>query len=201
MNRTTCLLSVLFGICAGMSAAADPDIVIQESGPDAESMTTTADGAVIFGSMSKAEIFRATKGATSAEVRIKPGSNGLQRTLGVFADQKDGSLWACSSGTPTALKTFDLANGAPKASYDFPGGTGTCNTAPSMPPTPRATESFVCRRVARRSKPGVPIRSSQAALMALRWVMTARYTSIPSSAGIWCGLLLAQTGRPPQPRN
>jgi len=115
---------VLVSLCA---AAAQPDIVIHEDGPNAESLTSTADGAVIFGSMAKAEVFRAVKGAASAEVWIKPGTNGLQRVLGVFADQRAGTLRVCSSGTPTALKTFDLASGAPKSSYDFPGGTGTCN--------------------------------------------------------------------------
>ena len=120
MNRTFRLSTVLFGICAGLfAAAAEPDVVIHEDGPNAESMTSTADGALIFGSMSKAEIFRAAKGAASAEVWIKPGTNGLQRILGVFADERSGTLWVCSSGTPTALKTFDLASGAPKGSYDF----------------------------------------------------------------------------------
>jgi sugar lactone lactonase YvrE len=128
MNRTYRLSTVLFGICAGLFAfAAEPDVVIHDDGPNAESMTSTADGALIFGSMSKAEIFRAPKGAASAEVWIKPGTNGLQRILGVFADERSRTLWVCSSGTPTALKTFDLASGAPKGSYDFPGGTGTCN--------------------------------------------------------------------------
>jgi len=126
MSRTF-LSALLFTLLASLCGAADSDIAIHEDRPNAESLTSTADGAVIFGSMSKAEIFRAAKGATSAEVWIKPGTNGLQRNLGVFADQRSGTLWACSSGTPTSLKTFDLANGAPKASYDFPGGTGTCN--------------------------------------------------------------------------
>ena len=116
-------------LCVGALAA---DIAIHEDAPNAESLTSTADGAVIFGSMSKPEVFRAANGTTAAEVWIKPGTNGLQRILGVFADQRSGTLWVCSSGTgpnsaPTALKTFDLESGAPKASYDFPGGTGLCN--------------------------------------------------------------------------
>ena len=127
MNRTIRLLTVLFGIGASVCLAADSDIVIHEDGPSAESLTSSADGAVIFGSMSKAEVFRAAKGSASAEVWLKPGTNGLQRILGVFADDKSGTLWVCSSGTPTALKTFDIASGAPKASYDFPGGAGLCN--------------------------------------------------------------------------
>lgn len=125
MNRQ--LLLALLGIVTGICFAAEADVVIHEDNPNAESMTSTADGALIFGSMSKSEVFRAAKGAASAEIWIKPGTNGLQRILGVFADQRSGVLWVCSSGTPTSLKTFDLASGAPKGSYDFPGGTGTCN--------------------------------------------------------------------------
>jgi streptogramin lyase len=127
VNRSIWLFAVLVGTCGALCLAADPDIVIHEDGPNAESLTSTADGAVIFGSMAKAEIFRAAKGAATAEVWIKPGTNGLQRILGVFADERTDTLWVCSSGTPTALKTFDLASGATKGSYEFPGGTGTCN--------------------------------------------------------------------------
>lgn len=127
MKRTMRLFAVLFGVSISFCVGADTDIVIHEDGPGAESLTSTASGAVIFGSMAKAEVFRAAKGAASAEVWIKPGTNGLQRILGVLADERSGTLWVCSSGTPTALKTFDLESGAPKASYDFPGGTGLCN--------------------------------------------------------------------------
>jgi sugar lactone lactonase YvrE len=133
MIGTIRLFALLFGICMSLClAASGSDIVIHEDGPNAESLTSTASGAVIFGSMAKAEIFRAAKGATSAEVWIEPSRNGLQRILGVLADERSGTLWVCSSGTgpnsaPTALKTFDLESGATKASYDFPGGTGLCN--------------------------------------------------------------------------
>jgi hypothetical protein len=126
------LYAALVGICGTIPAAFAQDIVIHEDGPNAESLTSTAAGDVIFGSMAKAEIFRAAKGAAAAEVWIKPGTNGLQRILGVFADHASSTLWVCSSGTgpnpgPTGLKSFDLESGAPKASYDFPGGTGLCN--------------------------------------------------------------------------
>ena len=55
----------------------------------------------------KSEVFRAPKGAATAEVWIKPGTNGLQRILGVLADPKSGTLWVCSAkatpaqGAPT----------------------------------------------------------------------------------------------------
>jgi hypothetical protein len=52
MNRSIRLCTVLFGICTSLCvAASDPDIVIREDRPGAESLTSTASGAVIFGSM------------------------------------------------------------------------------------------------------------------------------------------------------
>lgn len=101
----------------------------------AESITATADGALIFSSFTGGRISRAAPGATEASEWIKPGSNGLLSVLGVLADERSNTLYACSvdaspfgvvvpTGTkPGALKTFDLKTGAPKASYDVPPGT------------------------------------------------------------------------------
>jgi sugar lactone lactonase YvrE len=57
--------------------------------------------------------------------------------LGVFADDRARLLWVCSSPAApvpgaapageTGVKSFDLQTGAFRASYTFPGGTGTCN--------------------------------------------------------------------------
>lgn len=107
--------------------------------------------------VSKAEIFRAAKGAASADVWIKPGTNGLQRILGVFAELRTNTLWVFSSGTPTALKTFDLVSGAPKGSYDFPGGTGTCNDmATATDGTVYATDT-TGNRIVRLAKGGTAL--------------------------------------------
>src|SRR5690242_10709788 len=96
-----------------LAAAVPMDVTIPEDKPFPESLTSTSDGALIIGSVTKSEIFRAPKGAAKADVWIKPGTNGLQRILGVFADQRAGTLWVCSdklapNGAPSALKTFDL---------------------------------------------------------------------------------------------
>ncbi len=126
MNRRLCVTAVLAATtCFAQSAV--HDVTISDDSPASESITSTSDGALIIGSTTKFEIFRAAKGADTADVWIKPGTNGLQRILGVFADNDSGTLWACSSGSPTGLKAFDLKTGAPKGSYDFPGGTGLCN--------------------------------------------------------------------------
>ena len=77
-------------------------------------------------------MLRAEKGATFAEVWIKPGTAGLQQVAGVLADPSSNTLWVCSlrlgdGGTPPAVKLFDLQTGVFKSSYDFPGGSGICN--------------------------------------------------------------------------
>jgi len=108
------------------------EITIHEEKPFPESLSSSSDGTLYIGSVTHSEIFKAAKGATTAEPWIKAGTGGLQRILGVLVDQKAGLLWVCSDkngdkGAPTALKTFDLKTGAPKSSYDFPGDTGLCN--------------------------------------------------------------------------
>ncbi len=131
------------------AASVPMDVTISEVKPFPESLTSTSDGALIIGSVTKSEIFRAPKGAAKAEVWIKPGTNGLQRILGVFADQRAGTLWVCSdklppNGAPSALKTFDLKTGAPKGSYDFPGANALCNDIAIAPDgTAYATDTLV----------------------------------------------------------
>lgn len=130
MNRRLCMI-VLIAASTCFAQSAAKDVTINDDSPASESLTSTNDGTLIIGSTTKSEIFRASKGAATADVWIKPGTNGLQRVLGVLADEPSGTLWACSSGSlggaSTGLKTFDLKTGAPKGSYDFPGGTGLCN--------------------------------------------------------------------------
>jgi hypothetical protein len=113
------------------------DVAINDTQVFPESVTSSRDGAIIFGSTSKGTIYRAAPGATTANAWIQPATGGLQRVLGVFADDRANTLWVCSSAGAaapgaapsgeTAVKTFDLASGAFKASYAFPGGRGTCN--------------------------------------------------------------------------
>jgi sugar lactone lactonase YvrE len=141
---------MIFGTVAiGMAASVPMDVTIAEEKPFPESLTSTSDGALIIGSITKSEIFRAPKGAAKTEVWIKPGTNGLQRILGVFADQRAGTLWVCSdklapNGAPSALKTFDLKTGAPKGSYDFPGDNALCNDIAIGPDgTAYATDTIV----------------------------------------------------------
>lgn len=120
-----------------------------------ESITSTADGTVIIGSLGTGEIWRAAPGASTAELWIKPGTNGMLSALGVLADDRSGTLWVCSSDLseagvrltegkkPVALKSFDLTSGAPKASIPLPGDRTLCNDMVTAPDgTLYVTDSF-----------------------------------------------------------
>jgi hypothetical protein len=91
-----------------LTAATPTEVTIHDDKPFPESLTSTSDGSLIIGSLGKGEIFKAAKGAATAEPWIKPGTNGLQRVLGVLADQKSGTLWVCSSELPPQGKLAAL---------------------------------------------------------------------------------------------
>ena len=104
-----------------------------------ESITATSDGTLIAGSITEGGAFRIAPGATTAERWIAPGANDSMTILGVYADEKSGTLWACSTNLgafgvpppggakPVALKAFDLKTGAAKGSYPLPGDKTLCN--------------------------------------------------------------------------
>ena len=127
----------LFAILACSLQAADrTEITFADTRIFPESLTSTKDGTLFFGSLGQDSVYRATSKATKADVWIQPKSNGLSTVLGVLADEPSGTLWVCASATggrngapvvgETALKAFNLKTGAFKASYAFP-SNGLCN--------------------------------------------------------------------------
>lgn len=123
------------------AATAPAEIVITGDKIFPESITSTADGAVIFGSIGQHAIYRAPPGSARAEVWIAPNTEGLSSTFGVFADSKSNTLWVCSGTSPfgppqapgaappppSNLYAFDLKTGAHKAHYPFPTPGSFCN--------------------------------------------------------------------------
>ena len=101
-----------------------------------ESLTSTKNGDIYFGSLGQSAVYRAAKGSSVATAWIKPKAADLQQVLGVFADEKAGVLWVCSSATggrggapyvgETSLKAFSLKDASLKGSYAFP-MNGFCN--------------------------------------------------------------------------
>jgi len=126
---------LLATVVVGLHAADRREITFADARIFPESLTSTKDGTLYFGSLGQDAVYRAAPNESKAVVFIPPKSNGLQSVLGVFADEKAGTLWVCASttggrGAPvvgeTALKAFNLKTGAFKASYAFP-NNGLCN--------------------------------------------------------------------------
>jgi sugar lactone lactonase YvrE len=124
---------------AAAAAAAPPaEIVIPGERITPESITSTADGTVIIGSVQARTIWRAAPGSATAEAWIQPGTDGMQGVFGVLADEASGTLFACSGSfgapptegpppPPSTLHAFDLATGAPKGKYPLPDTGAFCN--------------------------------------------------------------------------
>lgn len=100
-----------------------------------ESLTSTSDGTLYFGSLTNGTITMAAPGATTTTVFIPKQADGPQGILGVLADEPRGTLWACYSdlawfagqqGLPTILRGFDLKTGAVKGEYKAT-GPSLCN--------------------------------------------------------------------------
>jgi streptogramin lyase len=139
------------------------EVTINDTGVQAENVTSSQDGSVYFGSTAKGTIYRAAPGAAQAEPWIQASSAGLTNVLGVLADDKSNTLWVCQNSTggrggapvvgQTALRSFDLKTGAAKGTYNLPSNGGVCNDmAVAADGTVYVTESFANR--IHRLKPG-----------------------------------------------
>lgn len=122
-------LALAAGMCAGQSIT---EITLPATRIFPESITSTADGTLIIGSLGHGNVLRIARGKTTAEEWIKPGAGGLNNVLGVFGDEKGKTLWVCSNnlenkGDATAVMAFDLKSGAPKGAYKLPGEGPLCN--------------------------------------------------------------------------
>jgi sugar lactone lactonase YvrE len=122
------MLAGLAALAGAAAAAAPPaDVTINGSRVFPESLTSDAAGNLYNGS-NAGTIYRALKGAKTAEPWIVPDAhNGLRSLFGVFADDAHGLLWVCDNpnlfkretGTST-LRAFSLKTGQLSAKYDFP---------------------------------------------------------------------------------
>ena len=131
------LLASLSALPLTVGAASVPDtITVPGEKIFPESLTSVSDGSVIIGSIGQKQIYRAKPGSDTAEVWIAAGTDGLNNILGVLADNKSNTLYACSNilGPPgvasavnATLYAFDLKSGATKGHYVFPTDKGFCN--------------------------------------------------------------------------
>jgi hypothetical protein len=132
------LAALVAAVSLGAVAHAAPQpVTIDDTNVFPESMTATASGDLIVGSSAKGGVYRARAGEAKAELWIDPKATGMVGLLGVFADERSHTLYVCSAafGAPpekaaelSALRTFDLDTGAPKAAYPMPAGAkALCN--------------------------------------------------------------------------
>lgn len=122
----------VFALAAACAAQSITEITLPATRIFPESITSTADGTLIVGSLGHGNVLRIAPGKTTAEEWIKPGTGGLNGVLGVFADEKGKTLWVCSNnlegkGEKTAVMAFDLKSGTPKGTYPLPGEGPLCN--------------------------------------------------------------------------
>jgi hypothetical protein len=99
-----------------------------------ESITVAPNGDLILGSMGSPKIYRASKGADTAQVFVDASADGEVVFLGVLADAPTNTLWACEiytnqPGSPrrSALRGFDLKSGASKFRWTLSGDPNLCN--------------------------------------------------------------------------
>lgn len=153
------ITAIHLALVAGLSIASvagaqeRTEVTLADTGVMAENITSSRDGTVYFGSMTKGTIYRAAPGAARAEPWILASTAGLTRVLGVLADDRSNTLWVCQNATDgrggapvtgqTALRAFDLKSGAAKGTYPFPANSGVCNDiAISANGTAYVSESF-----------------------------------------------------------
>jgi sugar lactone lactonase YvrE len=116
-----CASAGLLVACA-LSAAAPDVISIPSKNLFPESITSTADGAIIIGSFGTNAIWRVPPGENNASKWIDVGA-GKGPLLGVLADEQSGRLLVCQAG----VKTFDLKTGAAKETLTIPTANPFCN--------------------------------------------------------------------------
>jgi sugar lactone lactonase YvrE len=106
-----------------------------------ESLTSLSDGTLYFGSLTGGNILKSAPGETTTTEFVAKQADGPQAVLGVFADEANGTLWACyadfawfqgQQGLPTVLRGFDTASGAVKATYTAT-GPSLCNDIATTP--------------------------------------------------------------------
>jgi streptogramin lyase len=196
MTAPRLLLAVV--ACASLSplvrAQGRTEVTVNDTGIQAENLTSSQDGSVYFGSTAKGTIYRAAPGAAQAEPWIQASTAGLTNVLGVLADDKRNTLWVCQNNTggrggapvvgQTALRSFDLKSGAAKGTYPLPSNGGVCNDmAIAADGTVYATESFANR--VHRLRPG-------ATALDL-WITDQRFSGIDGIAILADGAVYVNT--------
>jgi len=194
LNRMLLALITVAALSPLVHAQGRTEVTVNDTGIQAENLTSSQDGSVYFGSTAKGTIYRAAPGASQAEAWIQASTAGLTNVLGVLADDKSNTLWVCQNNTggrggapvvgQTALRSFDLKTGAAKGTYPFPSNGGVCNDmAIAGDGTVYATESFANR--VHRLRPGATALDV--------WVTDQRFAGIDGIAILGDGAVYVNT--------
>src|ERR1700723_732955 len=124
-------------------AASAAEILIADAKSQPESLTVAPGGLLFVGSASSPFVYKVRPGSSTAEKFVDAGSEGPGTFFfGMLADAPSNTLWTCQltpvpDSSPvqrhTALRSFDLATGAPKIRWNLPGDNSTCNDFASGP--------------------------------------------------------------------
>jgi sugar lactone lactonase YvrE len=132
--RSFLISGIALALLGGTSVAADK-VQIGDTGVFPESLTSTADGTLIVGSIGTGQIYKAAPGAATADGWIAAVTDGPTSVLGVYADEANKTLWACYSdlamfagagGKAAMLRSYDLSSGALKTTVAL-GENTFCN--------------------------------------------------------------------------
>ena len=140
VTRVAKAVAVLSCAISPQAATAEaPSIALPGLRAFPESITSTADGTLFIGRLGDGGIVRADSRSGDVAVFVPPGASETRSILGVLADERANTLWACSNdlsalGGPSssgdggsALKGFDLQTGAAKRTVALPGAHAFCN--------------------------------------------------------------------------
>jgi hypothetical protein len=125
---------LLLALVLALPARAAPAILELPDDWYPESLAAGPDGSLYVGSWRQGAVVRLAPDGSKPQMLVPPGSNGLANGQGVLVDAQAGLLWVCSGTlgfttvpmTPSALKSYDLATGAPRGNYPMP-DDGYCN--------------------------------------------------------------------------
>jgi sugar lactone lactonase YvrE len=124
-------------IAPSTTAVAPAELLIRGEKIYPESLTSTADGTVIIGSIGTRTIFQVKPDSATARPWIGPDREPTLGVFGVYADDSSNTLWACFSSArgsnhggataPSALHAYNLKTGKPKGRYVLPTAGAFCN--------------------------------------------------------------------------
>ncbi|HUL63877.1 MAG TPA: SMP-30/gluconolactonase/LRE family protein [Burkholderiaceae bacterium] len=151
--RQVIFASTIALLSTGAAAAQGNSGRIQVGGNDPvfpESITSTSDGSLFTSSVGEGRVFKAAPHAKGAVAWSAKEADGPQSVLGVYADERSGTLWACysdmalakgNSGKPAILRALDLSSGKVKQSYPMPAGSFCNDIATSADDTVYVTDT------------------------------------------------------------